>query len=749
MTPRYSADDPVAFEIFKHRLWSVCERAHFTLSRVSGSPIVVDAHEYLCGIHKADGEAVMVTSGVLLHVVGMHNAIRRIREWWQDEEEGIADGDQFLVNDAYIAAVHAVDMSISKPVFYGGQLVAWVNSLFHTPSMPSALEAGGQCPTAVNVYQEGFRSQGLKIVEKGRVRKDVMRSLCANAPDPDLLGLDHAAKIAANNSSAEEIIKIIDEFGLEFVLHNFDRTVSDAEAICRDRIRRLPDGEWTSVLYQDTNGQETLPLPVRCTLTKSGDNIRFDYSGTAPQQRGSFQCSAAGALSHLFVVLASQLFWDAPWCGALTRVVEYRFPEGSILNVDPPGAVSMAAIITAVENVTHQCLAKMYVASEDLREEVNAGWCGGGSAPSLFGRNQYGKTFSTVLMDSFAAGEGARVDCDGVDTGGLMMAAESEISNCETHEMFYPILYVWRRQRLESIGHGRFRGGLGVEYAITPHNAPDGQVGNVNVLTGNVYSITPGLFGGYPGGLRRMTWSRNTQLQELFAQGRVPTELRELGGDTEIVQATSGQRPFRAGDVLITTVSGGGGYGDPIERNPVAVLSDVRNRFIRFDSAARIYGVVIDPERMTIDAEASSRLRAAIRQERLARGRAGATASPSTLSVDPERPRLRMTEHLWFAVTGDGPVIVCDRCDHVLCSAGQPYRHYALSADRLPSEVGLVEDLHPTPESGMVLREFYCPGCGTLLDVESTFRDAPILDDVRIDYTAWLELHSPATTSAR
>ncbi|MDY6862301.1 MAG: hydantoinase B/oxoprolinase family protein [Thermodesulfobacteriota bacterium] len=729
---RFDIKDPITYEIFKHRLWSICERSHYTLSRVSGSPIVVDAHEYLSGIHKADGEAVMVTSGVVLHIVGMERAIKKINEWWKDEEGGIQDGDHFLVNDPFVAGIHATDMGITKPVFYEGKIVAWVGSLFHTPAVPAAMNPGGMCPDAINAYQEGLRAQALKIVEKGVQRSDIMRTLTANTHDPFLLGLDHVAKIAANNTASDEIIKMVDYFGLDYIERAFDRIIEETEEICRKKLRSLPDGKYRSILYQDTSGREVKPIKIQCTLTKKEDKIYFDYTGTDPQQQGSYECAEPGALGHLFVVLATQLFWDSPWGSGILKSIDYHFPEGSLLNVDFPMPVSNAPLVVTSENVAHQCIVKMLSIGEKFREDINAGWSGVGAAPAFFGVNQYGKNFSTIIMDSFAGGHGGRVDMDGVNSGGQMMTPESEISNVETQEMFYPILYLWRKETVESFGHGKFRGGLGIEDAITVHNAPRKNLMCTNVLSGDTLSNTFGLSGGYPGGLSRFTIVENSNIEEVLEKGFVPSSLDDVEGEKKRLSSSLGIYVWKEGDIIhFFTCSGGGGYGDPLDRDPDLVLKDIKYGAIKFETAKGIYGVSIDPKDMKIDLKETEEERKRMREERLKRGkRTVGTVNSENNKLQDGKKKIRITEYL-FVVDKEGvPVIVCDRCGFLFCKAVENYKLYALFDERLSGQIGLSVANHPEDDSGMVYREFFCPGCGVLLEVEATMKGSPILYDM-------------------
>ncbi len=726
----YNVADPIIYEIFKHRLWSICERSHYTLSRVSGSPIVVDAHEYLSGIHKADGEAVFITSGVTLHLVGMEKAVKKIVEWW--EEDGIEEGDQFLVNNPYIAGIHTVDMSISKPVFYNGKIIAWVSSLFHTPSVPSSMEPGGMCPTATNVNQEGLRSEGIKIVEKGKIREDVMRTLRNNSADPDLLGLDHAAKIAANNTATDEFKKTANEFGVEYVLQAFEKIISETEEMCKRKLRELPDGRWKSTLFQDTSGPELKTLKFEVTMEKKGEKLLLDFTGTSPEQLGSVQCAAPGAIGHIFVSLASQLFWDAPWNSGILRAFEYCLPQGSMVNVNFPLPVSFAPFVIAIENAVTQCIAKMYAASDKYKEDVNAGWAGAGSPP-YFGVNQYHRRFSTIVMYAFAAGEGARCDLDGVDTGGLMMTPESEVPNIETIEMFYPLLCLWMKEASDTGGPGKFRGGMGVDYAFTPHLAPEKFITGGAIPTGDIYTFIPGMSGGYPGGLRKLTLVKDSNIQELIQENKIPSSVDELKGDKMAFYSPQGRYVFKEGDVAHFVNAGGGGYGDPLDRNPLMVLRDAENGATASGVARSVYGVIFNSNGQINVAETEI-TRKKIIQNRLKRGKKMKECNIGVKDLGNFTRSRNISEYLRISKYEKALVVQCNRCDYIFCDKTENYRLYALMWEGYGSQIGLMPDRHPKEGGEMIYREFYCPGCGTLLEVEPTIRGSSIFKDIELDF---------------
>ncbi len=607
--------DPIQYEIFRHRLWNLLEEGRVAIGMVSGSPVVVEGKETMCAAHLADGSPILVASGILLHAVAARDFIYNAIEWYE-EDPGINDGDQFFFNDPYIGGQHLSDMVIIKPIFYQGRRIGWTSSIMHTAET-GGIDPGGQEVRATEIFHEGIRILGLKIVEGGKFRPDVFRSIADQVRDPHLVGLDAKAKIAANNVCAAGFLKLVEQFGLDFVEAASSKMIDDAEKLARARLASLPDGIWRSRLYGDTTGREEKPLKVICQMAKEGSDISFDFTGTSPQVVGSINLTYPAAWGQLFVSLCSQLFWNVPWNQGMMRTVKLIVPEGSLVNCRFPAATSLAVATSGIllQGTAHECIAKMLFAAGIL-EDVNAGWRGSsGSCPYFGGINQFGAPFAGILLDSFAGGCGATPTRDGVHTGGNLMAPQATISDVEITEMNLPFLCLGRRQAIDSGGFGKFAGGMGPEPMYMIHGARDMQMGVWGICK-KTHS-TFGLFGGYPGANNEARFFLDTKIPDWAKQSKRPEGFdAELG---EIVNpgASFAAIPVKNYDVIVHRVGAGGGYGDPLEREPESVAVDVKNLVISAETAHKVYGVVYDPETFEVDTKVTNELRERMRQERL------------------------------------------------------------------------------------------------------------------------------------
>ncbi|MBI4332648.1 MAG: hydantoinase B/oxoprolinase family protein [Chloroflexi bacterium] len=614
--------DPVKYEIFRHRLFSILEEGRIAMKMVSGSPVVVEGGETMCSLHDAQGRPILVAAGILLHAIGARDFIRKTIEWYE-KDPGINDGDQFFFNDPYIGGQHLPDMVIVRPVFYGGKRIAWVGSIMHTPET-GGIDPGGSGTRSTQIFHEGIRILGLKIMEGGKFRPEVFKTITEQVRDPVLVGLDTKAKIAANNVCASRYADLVEKFGLEFISVAEERIVADSETMARTKLKSLPDGTWRCRLYGDTNGVQEKPFKVMCTMTKKGDNVTFDYSGSSPQNEGSLNSTRPASWGSLFVVLSSQLFWDVPQNEGLLAPVQLITEEGTVVNCRYPAACAngVQTVGSLLTESAHACIAKMLFAGGVL-QDVNSGWRGAaGGSPFYGGMNQYGNPCAGVILDTFAPGIGATPYRDGVDTGGNMMNPTSSISDVEIITGNIPFIYLGRKNATNSGGFGKFAGGMGPQSIVMVYGTDQLSLGVTGACRRTLSNF--GMFGGYPGTVQEARMSLNSSLQRWFKESRTVEsfqDVKDLDGKTIDPPNSFPAIPVKQYDVLIYHLGSGGGYGDPLDREPSKVVADVKRQAITEDVANKIYGVALGPGKLELDEKGTAELRGQIRKDRLANGR--------------------------------------------------------------------------------------------------------------------------------
>jgi N-methylhydantoinase B len=598
--------DPVTFSIIRHRLFRVVEEAVITLKHVSGSAITNEGHDLMVSLYQADGSLLMGGVGFLHHLTSAAEACKAIIRRFPGR---IGEGDLFLLNDPYTAALHTSDIYLIAPIHHESKLVAWSACFVHVSDI-GAMNPGGFAPEAQDIFTEGFSSPGIKIIDRGELKQDVWDTILNMVRSPEMVALDLRSMIACNNVARERMLALIDKYGFGTVDAACNALIDQSETKLRERLRELPDGHWQSRQYFEVKGEI---YKVLLTMTKKADSLTFDFTGSSPQSKYSVNCSKWASLGGLFAPLFPLLCYDIVWNEGAIRPIAMIAPEGTIVNCTRPAPVSVATVgaIQSVNNAACSAIGKMLAASEKYADEATAVWHANHFAVFMFGNNQRGRLAIGILTETFAGAGGARTFADGVDIGGEIPNPISRMANVETIEAQFPIRYLFRRKLIDSGGAGRFRGGLGGEMALVAHDAPDGGIHYVVSGKGTRFPQSDGLCGGYPGAVNDYVWVHAPQEMDNldpFAQ-----TLNTIPGEREPI--SWGVFPLMGNDALYIRWNGGGGVGDPLDRLPEQVAADVIARQISPNAANEVYGLV--QRDGVVDERATEKNRAELRRARL------------------------------------------------------------------------------------------------------------------------------------
>ena len=475
--------DPITFSIIRHRLFRVIDEAVITLKHVSGSAITNEGHDLMVSLYRADGSLLMGGVGFLHHLTSAAEACKAVIRRFEGD---IGEGDVFLTNCPYTAALHTSDIYLVAPIHHGGRLVAWSACFVHVYDI-GAMVPGGFSPDSRDIFTEGFSSPGIRLVEGGRIRRDVMDTVLNMVRAPEMVALDLSSMIAANNVARARMIALIDKYGREPVDRACAMLVDQSETLFRARLRELPDGRWESRQYFDVEGEI---YRVLLAMTKEGDSLVFDFTGSSPQSRYGVNCTYWASWGGFFAPLFPLLCYDIVWNDGVIRPVSMIAPEGTIVNCTRPAPVSLATVgaIQSVNNAACTCISKMLSASETYAGEATAVWHGSHFAIFLFGLNQRRQEAIGILTETFGGAGGARGRADGIDVGGEIPNPIGRMANVETTEAAFPVRYLFRRARPDTGGPGLYRGGNGIEFALTPHDAPEGGIDYVVSGKGTEFS---------------------------------------------------------------------------------------------------------------------------------------------------------------------------------------------------------------------------------------------------------------------
>jgi N-methylhydantoinase B len=612
--PNVTRLDPVAFEILSSRLAAINDEAAMTMRLVSGSPVANEAYDMNVGLMNAGGECIAIGVYISIHALALTATVKDIMREYVDDP-GINPGDVFMSNDPYVGACHQMDVTVVAPIFVGDELIAWTGSTVHQIDLGGPVEGQVQIG-AQSIWAEQPLFPPLKIVDRGVVRRDLEREYLRRTRLPALTALDLKAMIAGCNVAAERVQSLAERYGRPDVVAAIEDISDVTEARFRARLRELPDGTFKHRGYIEYDKV----YPVVVAVTKQDDALIVDFTETADQAPAVINCTRPACVGATVAAILPYLCFDMPWSpSGLQRAIDVRTREGSVVHAAWPAGVSkatttgsfMATISTSV------CLAKLLAASDAHREQFMATWMGGLFVEDVFGVDQRGEFFGAAILDAMAGGSGARSFADGLDAGGFLDSPSAIIANVEDYEFTYPFLYLYRRIQADTGGAGRYRGGATVSMSYIAHDV-DAIPTKIMHAIGTMQPGSVGIGGGYPSCTNQFVIKRDTNIRDLLAGGLLPSDLEQIDGELEIFDDSIVRTSQRRDDVYRVVAMGGGGYGDPLEREPDRVLRDAISGAVSVVHARERYGVVIDEVTMTVDEDGTARVRKEIRAARRA-----------------------------------------------------------------------------------------------------------------------------------
>ena len=596
--------DPIQLALVQARLDHIARQMGWVMIRTSRSPIFNQSHDFSCFITDAAGTLVSQADGIPIHTGGGGFAVRALLKVFSGN---IGPDDAFLLNDPYAAGGnHLPDWVIARPVFIAGKLVAFACNRAHQSDIGGGA-AGTYNPQATEIFHEGIRLPPLKLIEAGATREDLWQLLLLNTRCPELVDGDLRAMLGATQIGAEQVGELAADLGEEGVFVYFEGILAHADRCLRAALNRLPDGVYRADEQFDNDCFDDVVIPLLLTLTKQAGTLTVDFTGTAPQIRGFKNSSLANTYSAVYAGIASFFDADLPRNEGTFRSVRVIAPEGTVVNARSPAPLTMCTVFPAQE-IMHMIWKALGQAAPG---RAVAGW-GKNAFPVTSGRSDTGTTW---VMYNWGgnAGAGAVAGRDGFNQMGPMVTLGGLVlPNAETYEQLYPIRVLRQEMRADGGGAGQWRGGTGVEYEVQIESPAE-------------YSFrAEGL--GRPTGIG------------------VGGAGDGMGSDVEFVRqdGTLNRPPSFAllredPGVLRIRSAGGGGFGDPLLRLVADVIRDVRDEAVSVLAAADVYGVVMAPDGITADDEATRARRQALHADRVAPD-ARARAAPSGAGVNANAP---------------------------------------------------------------------------------------------------------------
>lgn len=702
MNTAITSVNPIVFEVIRNRLVAITDEMRVALQSVSGSPTVTEASDFFTGLFTADGAVASMGFQVAYQAPVCGAFIKHIKT---RPAMGIGASDMFIGNDPYVAALHQNDVQMVGPIYIGDRLVAWAGVEAHETDV-GGMDFASWSPKAREVYQEGMRIPCVKLIEDGEMREDVLEMILTASRLPAQLGLDIRAFIATINVARDRLDDLAARYGVDVVADVMEGMIAASEIRMRARLRELPDGVFHAADFLEHDGHTNELYKIDVRLTKKGDEMELDFSGSSAQAPGFINATRSGLMGAITGSVMPTLGFDIQWNEGLISPIRVIAPDGMICTAQFPAPVGAATVETiwVTGNAIMLALNKMLAASDGYRHRAQGVNDGVMSTFNMGGVNQFGENFGLHLMDPLAGGSAAFPDKDGVNAGGPITSPISAIADVERNEQVAPMFYLHRRLSRDTGGPGRFRGGLSAELAFTIGGVK--QVQALIMTHGVEVPNSRGLAGGYPGATVIQRFGRNA-----IENGA----LKDV--DFEVFGPKPGLMPMSDHDVFAVSWQGGGGYGDPLERDMAMVGRDVVAGYVSSQAARDVYGVIWDGE---IQTQASENLRNTMRANRVEAAHVKATFTG--------RKILSLSGNLYLGQDAQGYAIVSE-AGAVLSVGDSRWRAgaHAVRSETLPPEFNI--KLHEK----LVVTRFYCPISGTLLAVDIHERDTDPVDDVLLD----------------
>lgn len=558
--------DPITLSVIQSGLQQVCDEMDLSFSRAAFSPVIAEANDRSDGIYSAvDGSLIAQGSAGLPVFVGtMQYSTRVLIEMIASGKAAAPKpGDIYIVNDPYLGGTHLMDVRFAMPVYRNGEIFCWLSNTGHWPDTGGAVP-GGFSASATSVEQEGLRLPPVRLFKQGLLDPEIYAIICSNIRVADQRIGDVKAQAAALLVGEKRLARILDRYGDDTVKEAIAELRKRAAEQMRANCRLIPDGVYKSVAYVDSDGVVNVPLEIRLAITATDGVLDFDFTGSSKPCAGPMNSVLATTLSAVYLGMR-HIFPDVPISAGAFEPLRVIRPESTFLDAQYPRPVSGCAA-----EVSQRIAEAVFLALvEALPDRVTAAPAGSSGNFALGGHDPE-RNRGFVMYQISGGGYGGNADHDGL-ANGCSTIGISKAPPVEIMEQQFPVLYHRYALREGSGGAGKHRGGFGLDYEIELRR---GEATASFVMDHGRFG-PPGVLGGKDGRPNTVTvWQGDKAL--------VPEHLSKAQ-----------DIPMKPGDRVRVGTPGGGGYGDPMKRDPEVVAEDVRLERYSPEEAKAYFGVVV------------------------------------------------------------------------------------------------------------------------------------------------------------
>jgi N-methylhydantoinase B len=577
--------DPITAQVIRNALVAVAEEMKLTLVRTAYNPLIYEVHDFATAVISAKGELLAQSEGLPFFLLSLpatvENGLSTIGA------ENFEDGDVIIANLPYTSGTHLSDTAIYMPVVHEGELVAFASTMAHWADI-GGKTPGGWCTDSTDIYQEGMIFEDLKLYRAGEPNEELLRYIYSNVRFPDLVKGDLQAQIASCKVGARRYKALCDKHGHDTIRESMEWVFDGSEEMVRAKIAQWPQGSYEAECYTDHDGVELdTPRLIKMRVNIHDDSILVDLTGSSETTIGPVNCPLVATKAGIGIAFLSLTVPREQVNAGHLRPLEVVAPTNTIANPQRPAPCDSFGYLS------NRAIDLFFRALSEALPNVAPAGSAQVFGPYLYQMDpRFGKPF--IYVEPFCGGYGGRPTQDGANA--LIFIGDGDCHNepVEIIETRYPLLVERHALDTDSAGAGKHRGGFGVikDYLILAEE-------NVMLAGGNDSKVDPpwGLFGG--------------------AKGTTAKYIPFAGTDQEQVidERVNFFGPMAKGDRVSVRSSGGGGWGDPLDRDPQLVERDVRLSCVSVEKAKDVYGVVIGQDGTT-DSKATSALRKRRRADR-------------------------------------------------------------------------------------------------------------------------------------
>ncbi len=578
--------DPITKEITRNALINIADEMFWTSIRTAKSSIFYDTYDFSVALTNIDGEILSIGIGVPGFIGIMDFTAKYTKEYCEREGISMEPGDVFVVNNPYVSGTHLNDVGVVMPIYINEEMVGMAVAKGHINDI-GGTNPGSWGPASTEIYQEGLIIPPVKLYRRGERNRDVFDVIRYNSRIPDYAIGDLEALVAALRVGNKRIQELASKYGKEVLKQAFNDILNDGEKLALSGIKKLPKGEFYAEDYLDDSGTNETPMKIHARVKITEDEVIVDFSGNPPAVNAPINSPYPATVAAARIVFMALVAPREPYNGGIARRFKVIAPEGTIFNPKWPAPTSVYW-----ETMTYAADLLWKALAPHVPDKLSAGHFLSVVAEIIAGvdprKNEY-----VVLVEPNPGGWGGHGEGDG--ESGLVAFADGETlaSSVEILEQRYPLIVDrYTLNTLDGVGPGKYRGGFGIikDYRLLA----DGFIFTTGI---NRAKFPPwGLNGGCSGTLNYMA---------IIRDGKEIMRVRKITNF-----------PLRKNDVVSIRSAGGGGYGDPFERDPNLVLNDVLNEYITIEDARKYYGVVIEGEwpNYRVNLEETEKIRRELKQ---------------------------------------------------------------------------------------------------------------------------------------